>query len=172
MGEKTDRYLGALADIAFGQPAVADPLAPTTAEAAALTRIECDILGDGGVDTPRSGSEVSIIGLCELESASIAGLITNGMPTFQGYRHKDGTDDFWVLMDDGGALDKPSQTLMIARSGFSGALGAPADTDVVDVYTVQVAARQPDQISSTSPGSFSVELTVLNIEFDSVLVTP
>lgn len=165
MGDKADRKLGNIADWAFGTPIAADPTAPTVAEVNALTRIECDIVGSDTIETPRTGSGVRIEGLCDLESSEIAGLITNGPIVGQGFRHFDGTDGFYVLMDD--TTDPtPTQTLIGCRAGFSGAAGIAAAGDVVDVFEVQVSARNAIGPRQNDAQMFGFELRVLRAEYN------
>jgi len=171
MGAKTARRLGSVADIAFGSTGIADPTAPTAAEVNALTRIECDIVGADSVETPRTGSGARIEGLCEMESAEIAALITNGAITGQGYQHfVDGSltaNDFFILMDDT-AVPATTQHLVICRGGFAAATAAA--TDVVDVYTVQVSARAAIGPRQSAAQMFSFELRVQNVESNVAVV--
>ena len=164
MGSKENRRLGSVADIAFGAGGIADPNAPTAAEVNGLARIECDIVGSDTLETPRSGSGARIEGLCEMESAEIAGLVTNGPISGQGYQHfidGDSTaNDFFILMDDS-ASPAVTQHLVVCRGGFAGA--AAAADDVVDVYTVQVSARNYVGPRQAAAQMFGFELRVLSV---------
>ncbi len=167
MGLKANRRLGSTADVAFGASGIADMSAPTVAEITSLTRIECDIVGSGTIDTARTGSSARIEGLCEMESAEIAAFITNSPVSMQMYRHfEDGvaaSDDVYVLMDDT-ANPPTTQHLVICRGGFSGALGVAVATDIVDVYEGQVSERNPIGPQQSSAQMFDVKLTVLSVQ--------
>lgn len=167
MGAKAARQLGSIADIAFGADAIADVTAPTLAEVNALTRIELQIAGSSTVETPRSGSGARIEGLAEIETAEIAGLVTNGPITGSAFQHfiqgDETANDIFILFDDS-AVPAATQHLIICRGGFSGEAGVAAADDVVDVYTVQVSARNPIGPPQSEAQMFSFELRVQNVE--------
>ena len=166
-GSKSDIKIGSVADLAFGATGIADPTAPTVAEVNALTRIECDIVGGGQVQTPRSGNVVDISSLCDTENYEIPTTIVNGRIQIPFFRYLgDGvTDVAWDLFDDS-ANPRTAQHLVICRYGFQGAGTPPvaAADDVVDVYTVMVIVRMEDPLSKETDQRGMVELSVLNRE--------
>jgi hypothetical protein len=167
MGAKAARQLGSRADIAFGAAGIAVVTAPTAAEVNALTRIEDQIAGSSTLETPRTGSGARIEGLSEIETAEVAGLITNGAITGSAFQHFTAGDatanDIFIVFDDS-AVPATTQHLVVCRGGFSGASGVAAADDVVDVYTVQVSARNPIGPPQGEAQMFSFELRVSNVE--------
>lgn len=156
-----DRLNGLFADIAFGSSSVTVG-APTVAEIAALTRIECAIID--GPTTPRNGSTIDISGLCDEETRMKAGTTENAPITVTLWREFDGTDAYWTLFDDATA---GSQYLVMARGGFTG--GTPTAADNVDVYTVEVMKREPSSPVRNEGQRFAVELAVIQVDFDSTV---
>ena len=163
---KTDRRNGSVLDMSFGATTVTAG-APTVAEVTALTRIECAVVGDGSVSTTRSPSYVDIAGLCDFSSAQLAGRVTNDPIEIPLFREFDGTDEFWVLFDDT-ADPRPIQTLVVCRAGYTG--GVVTAADVVDIYTVQVAARSPQDVADGDAQAFDASLSVITAEFDVAIV--
>jgi hypothetical protein len=168
-GSKSDIKVGSVADIAFGSSGVADVTAPTVAEINALTRIECDIVGNEPVSTPRSGNVIDISSLCDRENYELPTTIVNGRIRIPFFRYLgDGvTDVAWDLFDDS-ANPPTEQHLAIARYGFAGATAA-AD-DVIDLYTVMVIVRGEMDIAKENDQRGFVELSVLNRQPAEVIV--
>ena len=158
-----DRRSGQVVDVAFGTTTVT-VTAPTVAEVNALTRIEDEIVDT--VSTPRTGSGVAVHAASALETAMIAGLITNGMYTLNLWRNFDGTDATWTLFDDT-VTPKATANLVVCRAGFSGTGTPPvADAgDIIDIFRVQIASRAEEDYGNTgSEGDgqrFNVELTLV-----------
>lgn len=157
-----DRQNGSVADIRFGSSGIASTTAPTAAEVTALTAIECGIVD--GPDAPRSGSQIDISGLCDTSDRNKAGNISNGPITITLWREFDGTDAYWTLFDDATA---GTQHLVVARNGFTG--GTPTAADVADVYTVEVMSRAPSAPVRNEAQRFTVELSIIQVDFDSVV---
>lgn len=158
---------GFVQDVRFGASGIADVTAPTVAEITALTAIECGIVGDEPPETPRSGNSVDISALCNRESSMMASTIENGNITATMFRFADGTDEYWTLFDDS---VRDTQHLAIARFGFTGAAGVPAAGDVVDVYAVQILARQPLPTPRDGVQQFDAELAVVSASLSVALV--
>ena len=153
---KTDRRNASVADIRFGAGGVADTSAPTVSEVTTLTAIECGLID--GLDTPRSGSGITIHGLCDLESSEIAGRITNDPITGMCFLEFDtGYGSFWDLFDDT-QVPNPTQHLVVCPPGFTS--GTVTAGDTVDVYTVQVSARSRTLADEESQ-RFEFELRVI-----------
>ncbi len=163
----TDRKLGSVADIKYGVSTVTTT-APTVAQVTALTSIECGIIGDT-FDIPRSGATADISSLCQRETFNIAAAITNGDITADLWREFDATDVYWTLFNDT-AASPVNGYLVVCSKGFSGALGVPAVTDKVDVYTCQVVSRATKAPNKTEGQRFTVTLSVVSVEFDKALV--
>jgi len=161
----TDRINGLYADIAFGATSVT-VAAPTAAEIAALTRIECAIVD--GPSTPRSGSTIDITGLCDTETRMKAATITNDPITATLWRETGiegaGSDAYWTLFDDATA---GTQYLVIGRSGFTSDVATAGD--LVDVYTVEMMKREPSAPVRGEGQRFSIEMAVTQVDFDSVV---
>ena len=151
---KADRRDNAVSRYLFGPTGIADVNAPTVAELTALTDITCGIVNQ--MTTDRSGSQVDIAGLCDMESAEIAGRIQNEPAAGELFREV-GTDDYWTLFDDQ-ADPNPVQHLVVARFGFTS--GTITAGDLVDVYTVQVGVRSPIGGPNGDPITFAVELPI------------
>lgn len=158
---KEDRRIGSVADIAFGSTGIADVTAPTAAEVAALTRIECGLVES--IDTPRTGNTTDISSLCERETFHIASTVDNAPITGMGWREFDGTDEYWTAFDDT-AVPPVTQHLVMCRGGFTS--GTPTAGDIVDVYTVQVMHREAVGPNKTEAQRFSFSLAVSNVESD------
>lgn len=163
----TDRRIGSVADIRFGVTTVT-LTAPTVAQVTALTSIECGIVGDS-FEAPRSGNTTDISSLCQRETYNIAATIENGNLTMTLWREFDATDVYWTLFDDT-ALIPVNSSLVICRKGFSGALGVPAVTDKVDIYSTQTVSRAPVAPNKTQAQRFEVTLAVVGVTWDKVLV--
>lgn len=163
-----DRRTGSVVDVAFGSTTVTAS-APTIAQITALTRLECFIVD--GPDTPRTGSSTDISALCERETFNIAATITNGDISVTMWREFDGSDAAWAAMDDS-ANPPTNQYLIICRGGFSGANGAAASGDIVDVYGVQVISRAPMAPVKTDGQRFEATLAVTSVLFDVTVPAP
>ena len=158
-----DRQNGTVVDVSFGASGIADTSAPTVAEVAALTSIECGIVD--GPDVPRSGSQIDLSALCDEVDRQKAGNISEGPITATLYREFDGTDAYWALFDD---ATSGAQHLVICRAGFTS--GTPTATDVVDVFTVEVMSRSEQAPTRADAQRFNVELAVIESQRDVAIV--
>ena len=171
MANREEIPTGAVVDLAFGTPVIADLSAPTVAEVTALTRFECWVAGDAPVTTPRSGNTTDLSSLCDVNSFLTPTTVLNDVIQFMCWRYLlpaggTGPDDAWNLFDDS-ANPKVAQDLVIARGGFSGAgtPEVPAAGDIVDVYRTKIIVRAPEDIERESGQMFRVELAPSDVQF-------
>jgi hypothetical protein len=163
----TQRRNGSVVDMAIGTVLPANPAAPTVIElnAATMIRLECDVVGGETVDTPRTGTAIDVAGLCQLDSAEIAGMIQNGPITLSLYRHFGAPDLTWAAFDDT-VSPAPAKAFWMCRAGATGALGAIAATDKVDLFTVTVMHRNPIGPRKGDAQRYEVALAVQAARFD------
>ena len=152
----TDRQANATIDVALGSSSVT-VTAPTVAEIAALTRLECGLIS--GPTTPRTGTTIDLSALCDTETRQKAGRTTNDPISLTAYREFDGTDAFYAACDDSVT---GTQYLVVCRAGFTGAgdPAAPLAGDIVDVYTIEILNRTPEVGDSNAAQRFSAQFAV------------
>ncbi len=162
---KSDRRAGVVADVLFGSSGIVSIAAPTVAELGALTKIDASIVGALPA-IPRTAAAVRVDGLSDTSTAETVGKQTNGPITMTCYRHFDGTDEVWALFDDT-VFPKNTDHLVVCRAGFTG--GTPTAGDLVEVYAVQIAAREPQGDGENDAQRFNVTLTRIDEDQDATV---
>ena len=160
----SDRRTGSVEDVVL-VTTLASTTAPSAAEINAGTRLEPYMIG--GLDRPRSGNVADVSAINDRENYSIPASIDNGPLSAMMWREFDGTDTAWAACDDT-TNPPPTRYLVVAAGGFAGATAA-AD-DVVDVYTVQISARESEAAEKDEAQRFRATWAVQGTDFDSVIV--
>lgn len=143
---------------------ISDITAPTTTEVATSTRLP----NITNYTTPASESEVDTSDIDSLYDTAVVGTTKAGPIELTFKRDDTDETDTWdgLTLRDTGFLVK-------LTFGGSGTDGAPAASDLAEVYPVQVGQRRPEGYGRNSTQKFMVSFYVTSDpELDAVLAAP
>lgn len=140
--------------------AVADPTAPTIAEIDGAVDLTDFIVT---LDASTTGNTLPTPSFASLFETSISGTVT---ATFTAEFYRDDEDDLaWDTLPRG-----TNGYMIVSRFGYSGADGAPAGTDEVEVWPLRITARSATALTNNEVQRFGIEAAIPEVPSEDAVV--